>query len=299
MTGVLNVLKPPGMTSHDVVDFVRGLVGRRTKVGHAGTLDPAAAGVLALCLGRATKLVEYIMAGDKAYRAEIALGVATDSLDADGIITEEADASRVTRTEVAQALQALVGEQMMTPPMYSAVRVDGTRLYDLARQGKAVEREARPVTVYSADLVDFRPGAMAEALADITCSKGTYVRVLAEQLGQRLDIPAHLSFLVRTAVGPLGLAEAHTLEELEAARRRSELADLIVAPATALSNVPAVALDAEAALAFCRGNSPRCFTELTGLARVDDEQGRMLGMGEIVESDRGRVIQPRKVLSAS
>ena len=120
MTGVLNVLKPPGMTSHDVVDFVRGLVGRRTKVGHAGTLDPAAAGVLALCLGGATKLVEYIMAGDKAYRAEIALGVATDSLDTDGTITQEADASDVTRAQVAQAIEGLVGDQMMTPPMYSA-----------------------------------------------------------------------------------------------------------------------------------------------------------------------------------
>jgi len=297
--GILNVLKPPGMTSHDVVDFVRGLLPKAVKVGHAGTLDPAAAGVLVVCVGPATKLAEYIMGGDKAYRAEAALGVATDSLDAEGAVVAEQDASRVTEDDARTALQALVGPQMMAPPMYSAARVGGKRLYELARKGETVERKARPVTVYSAEMVSFSPGARATVVADIRCTKGTYVRVLCAQLGDNLGVGAHLSFLVRTAVGRLGLAESSTLEELGEAHRRRTLHGLHVAPEIALGHLPALRISDADAEVFRQGTAVRCEAEVVGLVRVHDREGWLLGIGELAQSDRACSLQPRKVLAAS
>lgn len=297
--GILNVLKPPGMTSHDVVDFVRGLLRKGIKVGHAGTLDPAAAGVLVVCVGPATKLTEYIMGGDKAYRAEAALGVATDSLDAEGAVVAEQDASRVTEDEARTALQALVGPQMMAPPMYSAARVGGKRLYDLARKGKTIERKARPVTVYSAEMVSFSPSPRAKVIADIRCSKGTYVRVLCAELGENLGVGAHLSFLVRMAVGRLGLVESSTLEELGEAHRRQALPGLYVAPEIALGHLPALRIiDADAEV-FRQGTAVRCEAEILGLVRVHDREGRLLGIGELAHGGRGCSLQPRKVIAAS
>jgi len=299
VTGAMNVLKPPGMTSHDVVDFVRGLVPRRVKVGHAGTLDPAAAGVLVLCTGAATRLIEYIVSSEKAYRAEVSLGVATDSLDVDGTVVEEADASGVTEAEARRALGALVGPQMMVPPMHSAARVDGKRLYDLARKGQEVEREGRPVTVHSAELVAFAPGPRATALADIRCSKGTYVRTLAEQLGERLGVCAHLSFLVRTAVGAQTLEAATALEELQEAHEAGRLEEEMVPLASALGHLPEVRLSERDAATFRQGSQAACVVPTTGLARVHDSSGELLGIGEVADAECGRVLQPRKVLAAS
>ncbi len=297
--GILNVLKPPGMTSHDVVDFVRTLVPKPTKVGHAGTLDPSAAGVLVVCIGPATKLIEYIMDGDKAYRAEATLGVATDTLDAEGNVVFEQDASGVTEEQVRAAVAGLVGPHMMAPPMFSAARVDGKRLYDLARKGETVERRARPVTVYSAEMLDFSPGASAKALADIRCSKGTYIRVLCAQLGERLGVGAHLSFLVRTAVGPHLLADSRTMDELREAHSRGRLGECSVPAEAALGHLPGLGIRDADARAFRRGTALPCQTDLSGLVRVHDADGRLLGIGELAETQRGRMLQPRKVLATS
>ncbi|MBM3499398.1 MAG: tRNA pseudouridine(55) synthase TruB [Armatimonadetes bacterium] len=295
-SGIFSVCKPPGMTSHDVVDVMRRLLPRRTKVGHAGTLDPGAAGVLVLCVGVATRLIEYVVATDKQYRAEACLGLTTDTLDAEGTVLMEADASTVTAGDVQSALAGLVGPQMMEPPMYSAARVGGERLYDLARQGREVAREARPVTVHSAGLVGFKPGRRALALADFACSKGAYVRVLCAQLGERLGVGAHMAFLVRTAVGPHALAEASTLEELRAAADQDRLPDLSVPVETALAHLPELRLGAPAAAAFRRGNAAPGAPAAEGLVRVHDAAGALLGIGEAAVETGERVVLPRKVL---
>jgi tRNA pseudouridine55 synthase len=297
--GVLSVLKPPGMTSHDVVDFVRRFVPRRARVGHAGTLDPSAAGVLVICLGAATRLAEYLMEGGKEYRAEVALGVTTDTLDADGTVLAECDASSLTEAVVRAALATLVGPQLMAPPMYSAARVRGERLYDLARRGESAEPQPRPVTVHSADLVAFSPGARATALADIRCSKGTYIRVLAAQLGERLGVGAHLSFLVRTAVGCHLLRDAVTLEEIAEAAEAGRLAALCLSPSAALAYLPEVQLSAAATRAFANGSVVPRRPSAAGLVRVSGPEGRLVGIGEVLSRNGGSSLTPRKVLAGS
>jgi len=297
--GVLNVLKPPGMTSHDVVDFVRRFVPRRTRVGHAGTLDPSAAGVLVICLGVATRLTQYLMEGDKEYRAEVALGVATDTLDAEGAVVAEGDASSLSEEEVRAASASLVGPQMMAPPMYSAARVGGERLYELARRGESAEPKPRPVTVHSADLVAFSPGARATALFDIRCSKGTYVRVLAAQLGERLGVGGHLSFLVRTAVGRHLLRDAVTLEEIAEAAEEGRLAALCLSPSAALAHLPEVQVSAAGARAFANGNAAPHQLAAAGLVRVSDPEGRLVGIGEVLSRPDGSSLTPRKVIVGS
>ncbi|MBM3474807.1 MAG: tRNA pseudouridine(55) synthase TruB [Armatimonadetes bacterium] len=296
-SGILNVLKPPGMTSHDVVDLMRRLLPKRTKVGHAGTLDPAAAGVLVVCVGEATRLTAYLMEGDKSYRAEACLGIATGTLDAEGKVVAEHDASEVTEPDVRDALARLVGPQLMQPPMYSAARVGGKRLYDLAREGREVEREPRPVTVYEADLVRFEPGRRARVLADIRCSKGTYVRVLCAQMGERLGVGAHMSFLVRTAVGAHALSDSVSLEELRDAPTRGALENLSVPLEVALAHLPELRLDGRGVAAFSRGAAAECAPDLRGPVRVHDADGRLVGIGEVVAEGGASVLQPRKVLS--
>jgi tRNA pseudouridine55 synthase len=285
------------MTSHDVVDFVRRLVPRRTRVGHAGTLDPGAAGVLVICLGSATRLAEYIMAGEKSYRAEITLGVETDTLDADGATVVERNASSVAEPAVRSAVSGLVGARMMAPPMYSAARVDGERLYELARRGESVERRERPVAVHSADLVRFAAGTRATALVDIRCSKGTYIRVLAADLGDRLGVGGHLSFLVRTAVGPHAIAESHTLEETAAAHQGAGITSLCISPSEALAHLPEARVDGRGCRDFTRGRALRWGGAAPGLFRVLDADGRLIGIGEAV-SERGEWrLRPHKVLA--
>jgi len=295
-SGILDVLKPPGMTSHDVVDWVRSLLPTGAKVGHAGTLDPAAAGVLVVCVGAATRLTEYLMDCNKAYRAEICLGVTTDSLDADGRVLQERDASGVTEADVRSALARLVGPQMMEPPMYSAARVGGRRLYHLAREGRQVQRPPRPVTLHALDLIRFTPGRRATLLADLHCTKGTFVRVVAGQVGELLGVGAHLSFLVRTSVGTHLLAHCATLEELGAAAKGGTLAQLCVPVERALAHLPEQRLTGAALRAFRQGSPTACGGEGLGLVRVHGPEGRLIGIGEVVGHSGEWILQPRKVL---
>lgn len=210
MNGILVVDKPEGPTSHDVVAKVRRALGV-DKVGHTGTLDPMATGVLPLVLGRATKLARYLTGGDKSYRATVKLGVTTRTLDKEGEVVLVRDVPSLSEASIEAALAALRGDIMQVPPMYSAKKVDGQKLYQLARKGVDIEREGKPVSVHELTLVH---RTADELVLDVRCSAGTYVRVLAQDIGEALGCGGHLTALVRTAAGPFGLAEAYTLDAL-------------------------------------------------------------------------------------
>lgn len=210
MNGILVVDKPEGPTSHDVVAKVRRAL-RVDKVGHTGTLDPMATGVLPLVLGRATKLARYLTGGDKSYRATIKLGITTRTLDKEGEVVLTRDVPTLDADAIEVALAALRGDILQVPPMYSAKKIDGQKLYQLARKGVDIEREAKPVSVHELSLVRHTGD---ELVVDVRCSAGTYVRVLAQDIGETLGCGGHLTALVRTAAGPFGLAEAYALDAL-------------------------------------------------------------------------------------
>ena len=197
------------MTSHDVVDRVRRISGQR-RVGHTGTLDPAATGVLVVCLGQATRVAEYLMASDKVYRAQIRLGVSTDTHDAEGEVTATAEVD-VSEEKVRRALASFVGPIQQVPPMYSALKREGVPLYKLARQGITVEREPRSVVIHNIELLDWNPPLLT---IQVKCSPGTYIRALARDLGQKLGCGAHLQNLIRLASGHFTLEKAVSLDEL-------------------------------------------------------------------------------------
>jgi tRNA pseudouridine55 synthase len=208
LSGIFNINKPAGMTSHDVVKEIRKVSGER-RVGHAGTLDPMATGVLLVCIGSATRVTEYLMRHPKCYRAEITLGVTTDTLDAQGEVTQVAEIVDVSRQAVERALETFVGTIQQVPPMYSALKKDGKKLYELARQGITVEREPREVEIRRLEIVAWSPPRVT---VDVECSKGTYIRALARDLGEMLEVGAYLSDLTRMASGRFTLSDASDLE---------------------------------------------------------------------------------------
>ncbi len=217
MDGILNVNKPQGWSSHDVVAHVRRLTHIQ-RVGHAGTLDPMATGVLLVCLGRATRIAEYLMAGRKRYRAVVLLGISTASHDADGQITATAPVT-VDREDVEGALPGFRGSIVQVPPMVSAIKRDGQPLYKLARRGMTVERAARPVEIFELTLTEWQPPSLTLELA---CSPGTYIRALARDLGQQLGCGAHLTELIRLASGSFTLSQAIELEQFNTAVAATE-----------------------------------------------------------------------------
>lgn len=230
--GVLIVDKPAGMTSHDVVDRVRR-IARTRRVGHTGTLDPAATGVLVLCLGRATRLVTALQAGTKAYAAVAHLGVTTSSEDLDGEVLSRTSAAHLDEDTVCGALAAFQGELDQVPPMVSAIRIDGERLHERARRGEVVDRPPRRVVIESIMLDRFTPGETAEVGFLVACSAGTYVRSIARDLGERLGVGGALASLRRVANGPFSEAEAVELAELE--QDPTTLATHLLTPLEALS----------------------------------------------------------------
>ncbi len=217
MDGILNLDKPAGMTSHDVVAKVRRTLNTR-KVGHAGTLDPDAIGVLVVAVGQATRLLPHIPTEPKIYVARVAFGIATDTEDASGNPIEEANASALTEANLLAVLPYFRGEISQIPPMVSAVHHEGKRLYELARQGITVERQPRTVTIHSVEASDFAPGKIAEATLRVSCGGGTYIRTLCVDIGKAVGLPAHMKSLVREAVGPFRRQSALTLEALEEQR---------------------------------------------------------------------------------
>lgn len=210
--GILNILKPPGLTSHDVVSFVRRRFGIK-RVGHAGTLDPAAAGVLPVFLGQSTRLIEYLSEADKSYRAELKFGYATDTGDDTGQIIHQQSFAMPDKAAIQSVLGGFIGENLQTPPMFSAIKVGGKKLYELAREGLTVERKARKIYISQIDFVKILGDGF---VFDLTCSKGTYIRSICTKIGEELSIPAVMCFLVRTRVGDFLLENTSTLEEIEA-----------------------------------------------------------------------------------
>ncbi|MFZ5495501.1 MAG: tRNA pseudouridine(55) synthase TruB [Verrucomicrobiota bacterium] len=212
MEGVLLVDKPSGLTSHDVVHRLRRKLGMR-KIGHAGTLDPMATGLLVMLIGKATRISQYLMSADKAYEGEATLGVVTDSQDAEGEVLTTRPVPLLTEADVLAAMKGFLGDQYQTPPMHSAIKVDGVPLYKMARKGEEVEREPRFIRVMAFDLLAFSPPKLSFRLL---CTKGTYVRTIAHDLGQKLGCGAHLSALRRTASGKFDIAQCLTLDAIEA-----------------------------------------------------------------------------------
>lgn len=234
--GFLNVLKPPGMSSAAVVGRVRRLL-QGAKVGHAGTLDPEAAGVLPLMIGKAARLFDYLQDKQKEYVAEVAFGQATDTQDAQGSVLA-VGANIPDEAAMRAVLPAFQGDLMQTPPMYSALKRDGRRLYDLARKGEQVAVDARPVTVHALSLQGMMP--RSGALLRVACSKGFYVRTLCHDLGQALGCPAHMRFLLRTRSGSFTLDTAHTLESLAMAADAGTVATLLLPMDLPLAHLPSV-----------------------------------------------------------
>ena len=300
MHGVLVVAKPAGPTSHDVVALVRRLASTR-RIGHGGTLDPFASGVLPLFLGGATRLVEYHLADDKAYRATICFGASSTTDDLDGELTP-VDGPAPSRAAVEAALAAFLGPQQQQPPVYSAVQVGGRRAYAMARAGEAVDLPSRSVEIKSLDVVEWDDTDPARpiAIVDVVCSAGTYVRALARDLGTNLGTGAYLGALVRTASGPFTCDTARSLDAVRAAAAADGpdgVRALLLPSDTGLDALPAVALTGPEIADAGQGRFVRPAGGLRGVAdglplRLVDAAGTIVGMGR----REGNRVAPTKIL---
>jgi tRNA pseudouridine55 synthase len=262
LDGILNIDKPRGMTSHDVVAKVRRMIrmrsaelgmssqSRRIRVGHAGTLDPMATGVLPIVLGKATRLVEYLADAAKAYRATLVLGATSETYDAEGTITSNPDAPIPMQEQIEQAVEAFRGEIEQLPPMHSAVKMGGKKLYELARQGIEVERKPRRVTITRLDILGYRPPLLH---IFVECSKGTYIRSLAHDLGAALGTGAYLDDLTRTRHGPFTLEGATSLDGLEAAFKEGNWQAILYPPEYILAGWQTHTATPEEELAITQG----------------------------------------------
>ena len=293
LTAVLALNKRPGETSFDCVRQARRIYAER-RVGHAGTLDPMAQGLLPICMGGATRLIDHFHRQTKRYRCTVRLGERSETLDAEGAISPGDDASHLDATRVGIALSQFVGEISQVPPMHSAVRHAGEHLYDLARRGEHVDREPRPAVIVSADLVALRPGPVAEADIEVECGKGAYMRVLAADLGEALGVGGFLSWLERTRYGSLDIAHSHTLEEL---REMDDPTTALLPAEVAVGFLPPVFLGPPAVALVRNGQAvflPRMTSGVPqGETRAHAATGELIAVGEVT----GFRFRPTKVLS--
>ena len=283
--GIVNVNKPAGWTSHDVVVKIRGLL-KGPKVGHAGTLDPAATGVLPILVGRGTRIAEYLLEWDKEYRAVLRLGQATDTQDATGTVLATHPIDGLTDEKIRAAVASFRGKIAQVPPMYSAVKVAGTPLYKSARAGKTVEREPRAVEIHELDVLGITG---SDVMLRVRCSKGTYVRTLCADIGGALGVGGHLLSLERTRVGPLTVERALTLDEVGARMLAGRLADEVLSLDAALEMMPAVVVDERmaervrhgAAVPAGAGRWAAAHHGMSTAVRVKDVAGRLLAVGSL------------------
>ena len=296
--GIINVNKPAGWTSQDVCSKLRHVLHIR-KIGHTGTLDPMATGVLPVCMGKATRIIEYYDKDAKSYHAVMKLGITTDTLDITGEIIETGDYSNVTEKAVTEAFRAYTGHVMQVPPKYSALKIDGKRAYDLAREGKDFEIKAREIVIYknAVTRLDLEAG---EIEFDVICSKGTYIRTICDDIGKALGCGAVMTALTRTASGFFRIADAHTIEEIAEAYEKGEdaLNKIIIPADITLEKLGKVLLNDNRITAFMNGNSswsngfritkPSCFGELYRVYGKRD----FLGVAEV---ENGSLI-PKKVI---
>jgi len=318
LDGVLVINKPAGWTSHDVVARVRTLLGM-SKVGHTGTLDPAATGVLVLCLGRATRIAEYLMSADKAYRAVLRLGVATDTQDATGTVVGRVAETLPDQAVIAEAMKRFVGRRQQVPPMYSAVKVQGVPLYKAARAGRTVSRAPREFTVRSLEILSISPTPESTAhpptldvTFDVVCSKGTYVRTLCADIGELLGVGGHLASLERRRVGRFCIEEAMSLDELAGLADRGAVETRLYTLAAALADLPALHVDRGAVEGLCHGVAVPVSRVVSSegawmagaFVRLLSPDGRLVGIGkapcsaeELKQAHPGTMIKLEKVLA--
>lgn len=294
MNGVLVINKPQKWTSHDVVNKARRLL-KEKKIGHTGTLDPLATGVLVLCIGKATKIVRYLEADDKEYIAELKLGATTDTLDSDGCILETREYSPPSRDEVQCALGRFRGNILQRPPAFSAIKVSGVPSYRLARQGTILEHEERPVTIFSITLLEYRDPLVRFS---VTCSKGTYIRTLCAEIGAVLGVGAHLTGLVRTRSGRFRIEQAIALEQLAQKASQGIAEQALIPLSEALGSFAAVTVDTLESRRISHGNTisiPPGFAEndLQPLIQVLDREGRVLA----IATTSAGLIRPEVVMA--
>lgn len=286
--GIINVYKEKGYTSHDVVAKLRGIL-KQKKIGHTGTLDPQAEGVLPVCLGAGTKLCDMLTDKDKEYEAVMLLGVTTDTQDTTGTVLQERPVT-VTEDEVIQAVQSFIGEYEQIPPMYSALKVDGKKLYELAREGKEIERKARKVQILSITILSVE---LPRVRMRVACSKGTYIRTLCYDIGEKLGCGGCMEELLRTKVGAFTKEEALTLAKLEQIRDEDRLSEYLVSVEEALSQYPPCHMKAVADKLVYNGNPfqkdvtvEQKDIPLDMPIRVYDSTGRFIGIYEYRKEKR-------------
>ncbi|WP_373229547.1 tRNA pseudouridine(55) synthase TruB [Cohnella sp.] len=298
LDGVIAVWKPAGWTSHDVVAKVRGML-RVRRIGHTGTLDPAVTGVLPLCIGRSTRLVEYLQEMPKTYEATLRFGIATDTEDLSGTITEQKDASFLTESMIRDAALSFIGDIDQVPPMVSAVKINGKRLYELARQGITVERSARRVSIYEIEILKITGvGIEPELTFSVKCSKGTYIRTLCVDIGRKLEVPAVMSELIRTESA--GLREEHcvTLEQIPELLKQGGLGKKLFVSNTLLTGIPSTVAAHPEALHVLQGkvveaNKLQPPADREGLWKLYRSDGVFLGLFSVDEN--GVTVRPVKV----
>ena len=273
ITGILPVDKPLGWTSHDVVARIRRVIGQR-QVGHAGTLDPLATGLLLVVLGKATRFSSYLMASPKIYVAEMVLGATTTTDDAEGCMQNRADVSHLSRSDVALRVSHFVGEIDQVPPLYAAVKRGGEKLYVLARKGETVRPEARRVTVYSIDMQDWQPPRLR---IRVQCGQGTYIRSLARDIGAALGVGGYLHALRRTVSGTFTVAGSCPLDTL---RSIDDVREQLRLPERAVLDWPAVVLNEIEVRSACSGRRIQTHANIAGQVRLYDSRGGLLGLGE-------------------
>ena len=300
VNGVLLLNKPIGLTSNKVLQKVRWLFDAN-RAGHTGALDPLASGVLPLCFGEATKFSQYLLDSDKYYRSTYTLGVSTATGDSEGEIISQQDACNITLQQVQDKIQDFQGEIDQVPSMYSALKHNGQPLYKLARQGIEIDRPARQITIFDYQIIDFRPGPNAEVDVEVHCSKGTYIRTLAEDLGTALGCGAHVSALHRFRAGPFDEQQTISLKELEKLKEQGsiEQLDQLLKPVdTPVSNYPAVEFDQIMAGYFQLGqeiSANKAFHQGQegDIVRVFREGGTFLGIGTVTEDGK---IAPKRLI---
>lgn len=279
--GILNINKEKGFTSHDVVAKLRGIVGQK-KIGHTGTLDPDATGVLPVCLGKATKLCDMLTDKDKTYETVMLLGKVTDTQDVSGTVLAEGELEGISEDVVIKCIEEFVGDYLQVPPMYSALKVNGKKLYELARQGIEVERKARPVTIFSINIIGID---LPRVRMEVSCSKGTYIRTLCHDIGQKLGCGACMEELTRTKVSRFLLEDSLTLMEVETLKNEGGLEEILVPIDKMFEEYEAVTLKDEFIAFAYNGNFflPKHISEKVKLydkkhVRVYDTEGRFIAI---------------------
>ncbi len=287
-SGIVVVNKEKGFTSHDAVNVIRKIFDMR-KVGHTGTLDPEATGVLPICLGKSTRVSDLIMESDKEYIAEMKLGTKTDTQDIWGEVIEQSH-KKVSEEEFISAIESFIGKYDQIPPMYSAIKIDGKKLYEIARQGKEVERKPRRVTIHYIEILSILGD---NARIKVGCSKGTYIRTLINDIGEKLGTFACMTYLQRTKSGVFHIEDAHTLNELKAIREKGDLSDVLYNTDYVFSSLDRIDLSDELKERFLNGAKSTVEKPL-GRYRVYDIDGDFLGLGYVEEDKKRNVLKTEK-----